>query len=105
MIPSNKMHSIMLQFKSDSVQNTLVHTRFSSDLNMRNIKITVKLDHRLNSVFYKESQTMAGASVWRHAVSVFRAGTVVTSWNVHTLVGTEMTNALRTFINICTAKM
>lgn len=45
---------------------------------------------------------VTGASVRSHAVSMFRTGTVVTSWDVHTLVGTEMTDALRTFISIFT---
>lgn len=43
-----------------------------------------------------------GASVWRHGVPVFRAGTLVTAKNVHTLVGAQMADALGTLVDVFT---
>lgn len=44
----------------------------------------------------------AGASIWRHCVSIFRTRTLVTARNVHTLIGTQMANALGAFVNVFT---
>lgn len=47
-----------------------------------------------------EGFTSARASIWRHGVSIFRTSTLVTARNVHTLVGTQMADALGTFVNV-----
>ena len=47
------------------------------------------------------SLTPAGASVRGHDVAVFRAGTLVAAWDVHTFEGTQVASALRALVNIC----
>lgn len=44
----------------------------------------------------------AGASIWRHAVAKLRTGTLITARDVHTLVCTQMAEALGTLINVFT---
>lgn len=44
--------------------------------------------------------TSARASIWRHGVSILRTSTLVTARNVHTLIGTQMADALGTFVNV-----
>lgn len=42
----------------------------------------------------------ARPSIWRHGVSVFGTSTLVTAWDVHTLVGTKMADALGALVNV-----
>lgn len=44
----------------------------------------------------------ARASIWRHGVSILRTSALVTARNVHTLVGTQMADALGTLIDVFT---
>lgn len=48
--------------------------------------------------------THARSSVWRHGVAVFRTSTLVTAWNVHTLVRAQMASALGTLVNVWVGK-
>lgn len=43
-----------------------------------------------------------GASIWRHAVPIFRTSALVTARNVHTLVGAQMADALGTLVDVFT---
>lgn len=40
------------------------------------------------------------ASIWRHGVSIFRTSTLVTARNVHTLIGTQMADALGALVDV-----
>ncbi len=50
--------------------------------------------------FLEGGITSARASIWRHGVSIFRTSTLVTARNVHTLVGTQMSNALGALVDV-----
>lgn len=44
----------------------------------------------------------ARASIWRHGVSIFRTGTLVTARNIHALIGAQMADALGTLVDVFT---
>jgi len=48
--------------------------------------------------------TSARSSIWRHGVSIFRTGTLITAWNIHTLVGTQMANGLGALVDVWMTK-
>lgn len=45
--------------------------------------------------------TSAGASVRRHGVSIIGTRALVTPGDVHTLIGAQMADALRTLVDVC----
>lgn len=44
--------------------------------------------------------TSARTAVWRHGVSIFGTSTLIAARNIHTLIGTQMANALGTLIDV-----